>query len=285
MSRQKIGTWWVCWQDCVKLDNTDWCEVVVTDYKQKCGRGLWRMCRGGWAEDWQAEQSFAFRVTFKVTDCDWGVEKDGVGTIEDEVWTALLIRGIVNNRSFPDNETWPYSLFLTSNREPRILMSAWGTPDGMRDHHSLRSIDSHFLSFGDMSGLIMTGEPCGEPLVDKTPVARINLTRRGRGLPLSAENLPRRKMPLMEWEYWFIPDITETAFLRSSSRRVDFDAPLGLSSSPYKTTLHSLLATIIVHYWAGWRDGCLTIYRRDSRRGQIGLSLWRGPKWGWHSRL
>ena len=76
--------------------------------------------------------------------------------------------------------------FLTSKRGPWVLyMTSRGTPDCMRDHLSFRSNDSHFLSVGDMSGLMTIGEPREDPLFEMILVAsaaRMNLTSRGRGL-------------------------------------------------------------------------------------------------------
>ena len=74
-------------------------------------------------------------------------------------------------------------------------MCSRGTPDCNRDHLSCKSKDSHFLSCGDISGLMMTGDPREDLLFDSTleaSVARINLTRRGLGLLLLVENLPSR---------------------------------------------------------------------------------------------
>ena len=84
-----------------------------------------------------------------------------------------------------------------------ILMAFRGTPDWIRDHLSFKSIDSHFLSLGDMSGLMMTEAPIDNLLLDRTleaSAARMNFTSTGRDFLASTEYFLRRWMSLMEWD-------------------------------------------------------------------------------------
>ena len=82
-------------------------------------------------------------------------------------------------------------------------MAFRGTPDWIKDHLSFKSIDSRFLSLGDMSGLMMTEAPIDDLLLDRTleaSAARMNFTSRGRDFLASTEYFPRRWMSLMEWD-------------------------------------------------------------------------------------